>query len=129
MRATLQSTFSRDSSGFSTSFNWPRTRECGSTRTSPTGSATSPCVLSSVPRDWNELTGAKAKGACATPKRVKLALPLCEQMLWFHAKCGYKPLLDQVCQSKLGKAESERQAVDSSVILVRRFVYDLKRSL
>jgi hypothetical protein len=61
----------------------------------------------------------QAKGSVKTPKRLKSALALCEKMLWYHGKCGYKPLLDKVCPSKLDKATAgQGNGVDSSVILV-----------
>ncbi|KAG0702505.1 hypothetical protein DFH29DRAFT_774015, partial [Suillus ampliporus] len=40
-------------------------------------------------------------GTCKTPKRLKDVLVLLEKMIWRHGKCGYKPLRDQVCPSKV----------------------------
>ncbi|KAF8071885.1 hypothetical protein FPV67DRAFT_904108 [Lyophyllum atratum] len=58
----------------------------------------------------------KANGSCKTPKRLKDILPLLETMTWRHGKCGYKPLRDRVCPSKLQSTDGQR--LDSSVILV-----------
>jgi telomerase reverse transcriptase len=43
----------------------------------------------------------KARGNCKTPKRLKTALELLDQLLWRHSKCGYKPLLQRLCPSKV----------------------------
>ncbi|KAH7884432.1 hypothetical protein F5I97DRAFT_1811644 [Phlebopus sp. FC_14] len=43
-------------------------------------------------------------GRCKTPKRLKDILPLLEKMIWRHGKCGYKPLRDKVCPSKVSIA-------------------------
>ncbi|KAJ7364176.1 hypothetical protein DFH08DRAFT_680835 [Mycena albidolilacea] len=40
-------------------------------------------------------------GPCKTPKRLKEVIPLLEKLLWRHGKCGYKPLRDHVCPSKV----------------------------
>ncbi|KAF8440398.1 hypothetical protein L210DRAFT_3400793, partial [Boletus edulis BED1] len=40
-------------------------------------------------------------GRCKTPKRLKEVLSLVEKMIWRHGKCGYKPLRDKVCPSKV----------------------------
>ncbi|KIJ66968.1 hypothetical protein HYDPIDRAFT_85706, partial [Hydnomerulius pinastri MD-312] len=42
-----------------------------------------------------------ALGNCKTPKRLKDTLQLIEKMIWRHGKCGYKPLRDKVCPSKV----------------------------
>ncbi|KAK7690659.1 hypothetical protein QCA50_005758 [Cerrena zonata] len=57
----------------------------------------------------------QAKGSCKTPKRVKCVLHILEKMIWRHGKCGYKPLLNKLCPSKL--EATEQKAMDSSVIL------------
>jgi len=44
------------------------------------------------------------KGPVKTPKRLKPVLPLLEKMIWRHAKCGYKPLRDKVCPSKVAQS-------------------------
>ncbi|TFK75181.1 hypothetical protein BDN72DRAFT_758418 [Pluteus cervinus] len=36
-----------------------------------------------------------------TPQRIKHLLPLMDQMLHRHGKCGYKPLRDLACPSKV----------------------------
>jgi hypothetical protein len=41
------------------------------------------------------------KGACKTPKRLREILSLLEKMIWRHGKCGYKPLRDKACPSKV----------------------------
>ncbi|KAI5122895.1 hypothetical protein M0805_007573 [Coniferiporia weirii] len=56
------------------------------------------------------------KGASKTPVRLKNALPLLGQLFHRHSKCGYKPLLDKICPSKL-KPDLRDSTVDSSVIL------------
>lgn len=43
----------------------------------------------------------QAKGSCKTPKRLKDILSLLEKMIWRHGKCGYKPLRDKACPSKV----------------------------
>ena len=43
----------------------------------------------------------QARGACKTPKRLKDILSLLEKMVWMHGKCGYKPLRDKACPSKV----------------------------
>ncbi|KAF8554611.1 hypothetical protein OG21DRAFT_1412295, partial [Imleria badia] len=43
----------------------------------------------------------KVLGNCKTPKRLKDVLQLAEKMIWRHGKCGYKPLRDKVCPSKV----------------------------
>ncbi|KXN91623.1 hypothetical protein AN958_12475 [Leucoagaricus sp. SymC.cos] len=37
----------------------------------------------------------------STPKRLKDVVPLVDKMLWRHAKCPYKLLLDKFCSSKV----------------------------
>ncbi|KAF8627995.1 hypothetical protein AX15_004120 [Amanita polypyramis BW_CC] len=54
----------------------------------------------------------KSKGPCKTPKRLKNILPVLEQMVWKHGKCGYKPLLNIACPSK-----TKVRKLDHSVIL------------
>ncbi|KAK2460975.1 hypothetical protein APHAL10511_007445 [Amanita phalloides] len=54
----------------------------------------------------------KNKGPCSTPERLKGILPILDQMVWKHGKCGYKPLLNVVCPSK-----TTVRKLDSSVIL------------
>ena len=44
----------------------------------------------------------QTKGSCKTPKRLKDTLHLLETMIWRHGKCGYKPLRDIACPSKVG---------------------------
>ncbi|KAF8348939.1 hypothetical protein F5887DRAFT_879529, partial [Amanita rubescens] len=46
----------------------------------------------------------KQKGPCGTPKRLKRLLPILDQMIWKHGKCGYKPLLNIACPSKVTQA-------------------------
>ncbi|KAJ7928905.1 hypothetical protein B0H13DRAFT_1596970, partial [Mycena leptocephala] len=41
------------------------------------------------------------KGTCKTPKRLKEVIPLLEKLIWRHGKCGYKPLRDHACPSKV----------------------------
>ncbi|KAI0690148.1 hypothetical protein BC835DRAFT_1281564 [Cytidiella melzeri] len=43
----------------------------------------------------------KARGNCKTPKRLKPALDLLDKLIWRHSKCGYKPLLQRLCPSKV----------------------------
>ncbi|KAG6896050.1 hypothetical protein C0992_010666 [Termitomyces sp. T32_za158] len=57
----------------------------------------------------------KSLGKCKTPKRLKEVLPVLESMIWRHRKCGYVPLRDKVCPSKLKSTEGKQ--LDSSVIL------------
>ncbi|CAL1716650.1 unnamed protein product [Somion occarium] len=57
----------------------------------------------------------KAKGSCKTPKRLKPVLPILEKLIWRHGKCGYKPLLNKICPSKL--KTNREQPLDSSIIL------------
>ncbi|KAJ7030377.1 hypothetical protein C8F04DRAFT_961521 [Mycena alexandri] len=40
-------------------------------------------------------------GTCKTPKRLKEVIPMLEKLLWRHGKCGYKPLRDHACPSKV----------------------------
>ena len=40
-------------------------------------------------------------GPCKTPKRLKEALVLIEQMIRRHGKCGYLPLLNLACPSRV----------------------------
>ncbi|KAG1744070.1 uncharacterized protein EDB91DRAFT_1050737 [Suillus paluster] len=42
-------------------------------------------------------------GTCKTPRRLKNVLVLLEKMIWRHGKCGYKPLRDIACPSKVNK--------------------------
>ncbi|KAG6862537.1 hypothetical protein C0995_000085 [Termitomyces sp. Mi166 len=60
-------------------------------------------------------TEIKSLGSCKTPKRLKEILLLLESMIWRHKKCGYTPLRDKVCPSKLKSTEGTQ--LDSSVIL------------
>lgn len=39
-----------------------------------------------------------------------------EKMIWRHGKCGYKPLRDHACPSKI--KTDDAQQMDSTVILV-----------
>ncbi|RDB25955.1 Telomerase reverse transcriptase [Hypsizygus marmoreus] len=57
----------------------------------------------------------KTKGSCKTPKRLKGVLPLLEAMIWRHGKCGYKPLRDKVCPTKLKSTGSKD--LDTTIIL------------
>ena len=43
----------------------------------------------------------QAKGRCKIPKGLKEVLPLLEKTIWRHAKCGYKPLDNIACPSKV----------------------------
>jgi hypothetical protein len=43
----------------------------------------------------------KTKGTCRTPRRLVQAVELMERMLWYHGKCGYVPLRDKTCPSKV----------------------------
>ncbi|TCD64911.1 hypothetical protein EIP91_003447 [Steccherinum ochraceum] len=56
-----------------------------------------------------------ALGPVKTPQRIKAALPLLEQLIWHHSKCGYKPILQRVCPSKV--INERNQPLDSSIIL------------
>ncbi|TFK45863.1 hypothetical protein OE88DRAFT_1639337 [Heliocybe sulcata] len=86
--------------------------------TSPFSSSTGCKQLSSEIPDFNSREcEIKMRGSMKTPKRVKTALPLLEQLIWKHVKCRYKGLCDAVCPSKLSMAGS--QNIDSSIILVR----------
>ena len=44
---------------------------------------------------------AQALGSVKTPKRLKTVLHRLEQLIWHHGKCGYKPLLQRLCPSKV----------------------------
>ncbi|KAL4243808.1 Telomerase reverse transcriptase [Abortiporus biennis] len=55
------------------------------------------------------------KGSCKTPKRLRGVIDLLEKMIWRHGKCGYRPLLEKVCPSKLKTVQST--PLDSSIIL------------
>ncbi|KAJ7773424.1 hypothetical protein B0H16DRAFT_149066 [Mycena metata] len=57
------------------------------------------------------------KGTCKTPKRLREVIPMLEKLLWRHGKCGYKPLRDHACPSKVKALR--REDIDSSGILVR----------
>lgn len=57
----------------------------------------------------------KLLGRCKTPKRLKDTLPLIDKLLWRHGKCGYKPLRDKICPSKIKGADNKD--IESSVIL------------
>ncbi|KAG5342247.1 hypothetical protein C0989_004091 [Termitomyces sp. Mn162] len=61
-------------------------------------------------------TEIKSLGPCKTPKRLKEILTLLESMIWRHKKCGYVPLRDKVCPSKL-QSTTESKQLDLSVIL------------
>ncbi|KAF9778988.1 hypothetical protein BJ322DRAFT_467552 [Thelephora terrestris] len=41
------------------------------------------------------------KGLIETPRRVENALGFFEKLIWRHGKCGYKPLLNTACPSKV----------------------------
>ncbi|KAJ7285127.1 hypothetical protein C8J57DRAFT_1052219, partial [Mycena rebaudengoi] len=41
------------------------------------------------------------KGSFKTPKRLKDVIPMLEKLIWRHGKCGYKPLRDHACPSKV----------------------------
>ena len=43
----------------------------------------------------------QARGFMRTPKRINSALGLFEKLIWRHGKCGYKPLLNTACPSKV----------------------------
>ncbi|KLO08925.1 hypothetical protein SCHPADRAFT_834696 [Schizopora paradoxa] len=43
----------------------------------------------------------QAKGACNTPARLKQTLFLASKLFRNHVRCGYKPLLDKTCPSKV----------------------------
>ncbi|KAJ6531932.1 hypothetical protein B0H19DRAFT_965917, partial [Mycena capillaripes] len=36
-----------------------------------------------------------------TPKRLRDVIPMLEKLIWRHGKCGYKPLRDHACPSKV----------------------------
>ncbi|CAA7267063.1 unnamed protein product [Cyclocybe aegerita] len=57
----------------------------------------------------------KALGHCKTPKRLKDTLPLLEKLLRRHGRCGYVPLRDRVCPSKIKSTGSKD--LDSSILL------------
>ncbi|KAJ7170830.1 hypothetical protein C8R43DRAFT_68505 [Mycena crocata] len=57
------------------------------------------------------------KGSFKTPKRLKEVIPMLEKLLWRHGKCGYKPLRDHACPSKVKALR--REDMDNSGILVR----------
>ena len=60
------------------------------------------CIDSESSGHWDDRrAGAQAKGAGKTPRRVKPALDPLEKMVWRHGKCGYKPLRDKACPSKV----------------------------
>ncbi|KAJ7158620.1 hypothetical protein C8R46DRAFT_906938 [Mycena filopes] len=40
-------------------------------------------------------------GTTKTPKRLKEVIQILEKLLWRHGKCGYKPLRDHACPSKV----------------------------
>ncbi|KAJ8591700.1 hypothetical protein M405DRAFT_734626 [Rhizopogon salebrosus TDB-379] len=42
-------------------------------------------------------------GKCKTPKRLRDVLVLLEKMIWRHGKCGYLPLRNKVCPSKVSQ--------------------------
>ncbi|KAF8952485.1 hypothetical protein BDZ97DRAFT_1681539, partial [Flammula alnicola] len=46
-------------------------------------------------------TEIKTAGPCKTPKRLKDILPHLERLLRRHGKCGYLPLRDRACPSKV----------------------------
>ncbi|KAH9928269.1 uncharacterized protein B0H18DRAFT_874847, partial [Fomitopsis serialis] len=48
----------------------------------------------------------KRAGAQKTPKRVKAALHILDQMIWKHRKCRYKALLELVCPSKVRSSQN-----------------------
>jgi len=43
----------------------------------------------------------QARGSMRTPKRINGALDYFEKLIWRHGKCGYKPLLNTACPSKV----------------------------
>ncbi|KAJ7678944.1 hypothetical protein DFH06DRAFT_974446 [Mycena polygramma] len=45
----------------------------------------------------NEVKGTN----CKTPKRLRDVVPMLEKLIWRHGKCGYKPLRDHACPSKV----------------------------
>lgn len=47
------------------------------------------------------LTLLQIQGPSKTPKRLKWALGLLDRLFRRHRKCGYRPLLDKVCPSKV----------------------------
>ncbi|PSR75587.1 hypothetical protein PHLCEN_2v9067, partial [Hermanssonia centrifuga] len=82
-----------------------------------------PCALtaetqtfsSSLPNYMDREEQIKKKGSIKTPKRLKSILSLLERTMWRHHKCGYRPLLQKICPSKLKSNHSG--SLDSSVIL------------
>lgn len=56
-------------------------------------------LLLDLPHQPSNLS--QTKGPCKTPKRLKDTLRLLETMIWRHGKCGYKPLCDKACPSKV----------------------------
>ena len=56
-----------------------------------------------------------------TPKRVKPALDLLEEIIGRHGKCSYNALMGVSCPSKVKRPEQEA-ALDSSIILVCEFI-------
>ncbi|KAH9481585.1 Telomerase reverse transcriptase [Psilocybe cubensis] len=57
----------------------------------------------------------KSKGSCKTPQRLKGILPVLEKLIRRHSRCGYIPLRDLTCPSKIKTTGSKD--FDSSVIL------------
>ncbi|KAI0035405.1 hypothetical protein K488DRAFT_28474, partial [Vararia minispora EC-137] len=43
----------------------------------------------------------KKKGRCKTPKRLKVVLGILRTLLRRHRKCGYRPLCNLACSSKV----------------------------
>ncbi|TFK40170.1 hypothetical protein BDQ12DRAFT_486484 [Crucibulum laeve] len=72
-------------------------------------------TITSFPDYMDREVEIKAAGSCKTPKRLKEVLPLVEKLIWRHGKCGYKPLRNKVCPSKLRSTGSKD--LDSSIIL------------
>ncbi|KAF9647961.1 hypothetical protein BDM02DRAFT_3097222, partial [Thelephora ganbajun] len=56
----------------------------------------------------------EAKGFMRTPKRINNALDFFEKLIWRHGKCGYKPLLNTACPSKVSPKVSQNN---------RKFMY------
>ena len=45
-------------------------------------------------------------GPCKTPPRLKDAVSLLGQLFRRHSRCGYKPLLDKICPSKVSEVRN-----------------------
>lgn len=56
-------------------------------------------------------------GPCKTPRRLKPALNLIAEMIRKHRNCGYLPLLDLACPSKVMTALLRRICITSKLFL------------